>query len=289
MANDRQRVIICAALAGAATMKNQNPAVPYTPEEFAEEAARCLDAGAAMVHVHARGDDGMPTHEIDRIRATHDAIKDRTPELIVNLSSAVGLGKTPVQRLAQIMAIRPAMASLNTNTMNFSFIDRTTGEIIFDNVFENTFTMLQDFGRAMEQQGVKPEIECYDIGGIDNTLLIARQGIFTDPMNFNFVWGVAGGQRFRPEAFITMVNALPRGANFTACGVGLDQFPAVTMSCLMGGHMRVGLEDNIRVPNGELAKGSYEQVLWAVRIAESLGREVATPDEARAIMGITQK
>lgn len=289
MANEQQKVIICAALAGAATMKHQNPAVPYTPEEFAIESARCFDAGAAMVHVHARDDDGMPTHEIDRIRATHDAIKDKTPELIVNLSSAVGLGKTPEQRLAQILAVKPAMASLNTNTMNFSLIDRNSGQIIFDYIFENTFTMLQDFGKAMEEEHIKPEIECYDIGGIDNTLLIAKQGIFSDPMNFNFVWGVAGGQRFRPDAFITMMNALPDGANFTTCGVGIDQFPAITMSCLTGGHMRVGLEDNIRVPNGDLAKGSFEQVEWAVRIAQSLGREVATPDEARAIMGIKHK
>ena len=289
MANEQQKVIICAALAGAATMKHQNPAVPYTPEEFAIESARCFDAGAAMVHVHARDDDGMPTHEIDRIRATHDAIKDKTPELIVNLSSAVGLGKTPEQRLAQILAVKPSMASLNTNTMNFSLIDRNSGQIIFDYIFENTFTMLQDFGKAMEDEHIKPEIECYDIGGIDNTLLIAKQGIFSDPMNFNFVWGVAGGQRFRPDAFITMMNALPDGANFTTCGVGLDQFPAITMSCLTGGHMRVGLEDNIRVPNGDLAKGSFEQVEWAVRITQSLGREIATPDEARAIMGIKHK
>jgi len=138
----------------------------------------------------------------------------------------------------------------------------------------------------MESLQIKPEIECYDIGGIDNALLIAKQGFFTDPMNFNFVWGVAGGQRFRPDAFVTMVHALPENAVFTTCGVGLDQFPSITMSCLMGGHMRVGLEDNIRVPGGDLAKGSFEQVEWAVRIAASLEREPATPDEARKIMGI---
>ena len=178
------------------------------------------------------------------------------------------------------------MASLNTNTMNFSLIDRSTGTIVLDYVFENTFTMLQEFGKAMESLQIKPEIECYDIGGIDNALLIAKQGFFTDPMNFNFVWGVAGGQRFRPDAFVTMVHALPENAVFTTCGVGLDQFPSITMSCLMGGHMRVGLEDNIRVPGGDLAKGSFEQVEWAVRIAASLEREPATPDEARKIMGI---
>ena len=262
--------------------------MPYTPAEFAEEAAKAYQAGAAMVHVHARMDDGSPTHEIDRIRATHDAIKDKSPDLIVNLSSAVGPFKTPEQRIAQIVAIKPEMASLNTNTMNFSAIDRKTGQIIVDYVFENTFTMLRDFGRAMEENGVKPEIECYDMGGLDNTLLIMKQGIFTDPINFNFVWGVAGGQAFRPLSFLSMVQALPLKANFTTCGVGTAQFPAVTQSCLCGGHMRVGLEDNTRVPNGDLAKGSWEQVEYAKGIARSLGREPATPDEARQIMGIRQ-
>lgn len=284
-----KKVIICAALAGAGTFRNQNPAVPHTPEEFAEESARCYKAGAAMVHVHARDDNGMPTHDIDRIRATHDAIKDTTPELIVNLTSAVGMGATKEQRLAQIVAVKPAMASLNTNTMNFGIVDRGSGQIMIDFVFENTFTMLQDFGKAMEENGVKPEIECYDMGGLDNTVLIGKQGIFSDPMNFNFVWGVAGGQHLRPETFVAMMNALPEGANFTTCGVGIEQIPAVTLSCMMGGHMRVGLEDNTRMPDGELAKGSYEQVELAVKIAATFGREPATPDEARKMMGITQK
>jgi 3-keto-5-aminohexanoate cleavage enzyme len=283
------KVIITAALSGAGTYKNNNPNVPYTAKEFAEESSKCFKAGAAMVHVHARLDDGMPTHEVDKIRATHDAIKDKTPELIVNLSSAVGIDKTPEQRLTQIVEIKPEMASLNTNTMNFGIVDRKTGGVLIDYVFENTFTMLQDFGKGMEENGVKPEIEVYDIGGLDNVLMIMNQGFFSKPMNFNFVWGVAGGQKFRPEAFTTLFHALPPGSNFTTCGVGNDEFPAIMQSCLMGGHMRVGLEDNVRVPSGELAKGSYELVEWAVRVAEILGREVATPDEARAIMGLKKK
>jgi 3-keto-5-aminohexanoate cleavage enzyme len=170
--------------------------------------------------------------------------------------------------------------------MNFSIMDRNTGQIFFDYVFENTFTMLQDFGKAMEANGIKPEIECYDIGGLDNTLLIGRQGFFTQPMNFNFVWGVAGGQKFRPDVMIAMKNALPPDANFTTCAVGPEQFPANVMSCLLGGHMRVGLEDNTRMPNGEMAKGSYEQVEWAVGVAASLNRSPATPAEARNILGL---
>lgn len=289
MAKEANPVIICAALTGAATSKQNNPSTPYTIEEFAEEAYKCRQAGAAMVHVHARTDDGQPTHEIDRIQAVHDAIKQKSPDLLICLSSAVGIFKTPEQRLAQIVAVKPEMASYNTNSMNFSIIDRNTGMIFFDYIFDNTFTMLQDFGKAFEENDVKPEIECYDIGGIDNTMLIGKQGFFTNPMNFNFVWGVAGGQRFRPEVMIAMKNALPPDSNFTTCAVGPEQFPANMLSCILGGHMRVGLEDNTRMPNGELAKGSYEQVEWCVKVAAALNRMPATPQEAREIMGIRKK
>jgi 3-keto-5-aminohexanoate cleavage enzyme len=282
----KEKVIITAALAGAATFKNNNPAGPYTPVEFAEEAHKAYKAGAAMVHVHGRRDDGFATYEIERIRQIYDAIKQKTPELIVNLSSAASPDATPEQRIAQIMAIKPEMASLNTNTMNFSIMNRKTGQIVYDNVFTNTFAMLQDFGKAMEEHGIKPEIEIYDIGGIDNTLLIMKQGFFSSPMNFNFVWGTAGGQAFRASAFETMKHALPEGSNFTSCGIGREQFPAITQSCLLGGHMRVGLEDNVNMPNGELAKGNWELVEVAVKIAECLGREVATPDDARDIFGL---
>ncbi len=283
-----EKVIITAAMSGAGTFKNNNEAVPYTPEEFAEEAAKCYEAGAAMVHVHARQEDGMPTHEVSLIKETHDAIKERTPQLIVNLSSAVGMGKTAEQRITQIIEIKPEMASLNTNTMNFGLVDRKSGQILVDYVFENTFTMLQDFGKAMEKNGVKPEIELYDMGGLDNALLIGKQGIFSDPVNYNFVWGVAGGQTFRPDAFMALYHALPGNCNFTTCGVGIEEFPCIMQSCMLGGHMRVGLEDNVRMPNGDLAKGNYELVECAVKVAGLLGREVATPNEARQTMGIRQ-
>ena len=286
MSEKNAKVIITAALAGAATFKNNNPAVPYAPAEFAEEAHKAYKAGAAMIHVHGRRDDGFATYEIERIRQIYDAIRQKIPEVIVNLSSAASPDATPEQRIAQIVAIKPEMASLNTNTMNFSLMDRKTGRILFDNVFTNTFTMLQDFGTAMESNGIKPEIEIYDIGGIDNTLLILKQGFFSNPMNFNFVWGTAGGQAFRVSAFETMLHALPEGSNVTSCGVGFEEFPAIMQSCILGGHMRVGLEDNVRMPNGELAKGSWELVEVAVKIASCLGREPATPDEAREIMGL---
>jgi 3-keto-5-aminohexanoate cleavage enzyme len=287
MANDK--VIITAALSGSGTYRQHNPAVPYTPAEFAEEALQAYQAGAAMVHIHARLDDGTPTHEIERIRATYDAIQQKCPQVLINLTSAVGMGKTPEQRIAQIVAIKPEMASLNTNSMNFAAADRKTGKIIVDYIFDNSFTMIRDFAIAMESNGVKPEIEVYDFGGLDNILLLMKQGIFSEPMNFNFVWSVAGGQRFRPEAFVALVHALPPKANFTTCGVGRDEFSSIMQSCLMGGHMRVGLEDNARIPNGELARSNAELVEWAVRVAQINGREPATPDEAREIMGLRKR
>ena len=281
-----KKVIITAALAGSATFKHQNQSVPYTPAEFAEEAHKVYKAGAAMVHVHARDEaqQGMATANVEKVRVVYDAIKQKTPELIVQITSSVGLAYE--DRMAPIIALKPEMSSLNTNSMNFSVIDRKTGEIYFDNVFTNTFTMLRDFGKKMEELGVKPEAEVYDVGGLDCWKLINKQGIFKPPYCFNFVCGVAGGMKFRPEVFASLVYNLPPGSNFNACGVGIEQFPAITQSCLMGGHMRVGLEDNTRLPNGELAKGSYEQVEWAARIARCLGREPATPAEARKILGL---
>jgi 3-keto-5-aminohexanoate cleavage enzyme len=282
---DNKKVIITAALSGSATFKNQSPAIPYSPAEFADEAARCFKAGARMLHIHARDEEtGFPVSEVEKVRAVVDAIRQKTPEMIINITSSVGAN--PEERLTPIIELKPEVASLNTNTMNFSIINRKTGQIFFDMVFTNTFTMLQDFGKTMEELGVRPEMEIYDMGGLDNWTLIQKQGIFKAPFNFNFVWGVAGGQKMRPETFAALVHALPPESNFTSCGVGNEEFPAIIQSCIMGGHMRVGLEDNIRLPNGDMAKGSYELVEVAARIAELLGRELATPAEARKIMGV---
>jgi 3-keto-5-aminohexanoate cleavage enzyme len=304
------KVIIAAALAGGGTYKANNPAVPYSPKEFADEAEKCFKAGASMLHIHARDEakGGVQTAELDKVKAVYDAIKQRVPEIIVQITSSVGspcpVGPFPESecvslinqliklnidtRLGPIKALKPESASLNTNSMNFSVMDRKTGQILHDNVFVNSFEMLQTLAKNMEEMGCRPEAEVYDIGGLDNWLLIFKQGFFKKPYNFNFVWGVAGGQKFRPGSFSEMVHALPPDSNFTTCGVGIEQFPAIMQSCLMGGHMRVGLEDNTRMPNGDLAKGSYEQVEVAVKIASCIGREPATPAEARKILGIAR-
>ncbi len=284
-----RKVIITCALVGSATRKNQNPNTPYSPKELAQAAHLAYKAGAAMVHVHAIEDDGTNCTRIERIKEGHDAIKEKTPELIVNLTSALGMGATYEQRLGQIEAIKPEMASLNMATMNFAGVNRKTGEVIIDYTFENPLNMVAKFAETMKSVGTKPEIEVYSTAGIDNYYFIAPSGCFTDPVNFNFVWGVCGGASFRPATFMAMASAIPIGANFSTCGVGNEEWPAIAQSILCGGHVRVGLEDNLRMPNGELAKGNYELVENAVKIIEALGCETATPDEARQIFGIKIK
>ena len=284
-----RKVIITCALVGSATRKSQNPNTPYSPKELAEAAHLAYKAGAAMVHVHAIEDDGTNSTRVERIKEGHAAIKDKTPELIVNLTSALGMGATPEQRLAQIVEIKPEMASLNMATMNFAGVNRKTGEVIVDYTFENQLNMVSDFAKTMKEVGTKPELEVYSTAGIDNYYFLAASGYFTDPVNFNFVWGVCGGASFRPATFVGMASSLPPGANFSTCGVGNEEWPAITQAILCGGHVRVGLEDNVRMPNGELAKGNYELVENAVRIIEALGCEPATPDGARNIFGIKKR
>jgi 3-keto-5-aminohexanoate cleavage enzyme len=285
------KVIITAALAGGATTKANNPNTPYSPDEFAEESLRCFNEGCSIVHIHAKDPaTGMATADMAKIRPTIERIRERAPKIILNMSSAITPGLTPEQRIHPIEELRPDMASLNTNTMNFAIADRKTGKMLLEVIFENTFKMLESFGRRMKAIDVKPELEVYDPGGAYNTLLIRKQGdVFVEPMHWQFVFGVAGGMAFSPLGYCHMKSLLPEGHTWSVCGVGQEEFPAITMSCLDSGHMRVGLEDNVRVPGGELAKGSWEQVAWAVKIAHCLDREVATPDEARQMLGLKPK
>jgi len=284
----KDKVIITAALAGGATLKHNNPAVPYTPEEFAQEARKVYESGGAIVHVHAKDPDtGLATPDMDKIRPTIEAIRDACPDLIINMSSAITAGLKAEQRIAPIVAIKPEMASLNTNTMNFALADHKKGRVFGEVIFENTFAMLQDFGRKMKENGVKPEFEAYDPGGIYNTLLVRKQGdLFKEPLHFQFVFGVAGGIAHSALGLCLMKDLIPDDATWSVCGVGPNQIPAAMQAAFMGGHIRVGLEDSVRVPGGELAKGNWEQVEYAVKIAKLVDREPASPAEARELLSL---
>lgn len=283
------KVIITAALAGAATRKEQNPNVPYTREEFIEEAVKCYENGAAIVHIHARNPEtGFPSPEIDVIKGIVDGIRERCP-LLINISTAIGIGVTKEQRIAPVAACKPDMASLNTGTMNFAIADHRTGDIVFDFVFENTFEMVKKYSKVMRENGVKPELECYDIGHIHSVLLLQKKNILDEPMHFNFVFGVAGGIRFKMDYLVAMRNSIPPECTWCVCGVGPNSYQANMSAIVMGGHLRVGLEDNLYISGKELSKGSWDQVKKVADMARLLDREPATPDEAREIYNLPKK
>ena len=283
----KEKLVISAALAGAATMKEQNPGVPYTPEEFAEESYRCMNEGAAIVHIHARDPDtGAPTSDIKKIHATIQAVRERCPGLIINMSTAIGPGVSRDERIAPIIAIEPDMASLNTNSMNAALANKKTGEIFAEFIFENTFDMIKKYSVIMREHYVKPECEIYDFGGIYNMLLMRKQEIFEEPMHFQLVFGLTGGVPYDLFNLARMKELLPDSASWSVCGVGPYQFEAGMTAAVNGGHIRVGLEDNTRMPDGKLARGSFEQVQWAREVASLSGRDIASPDEAREIFNI---
>jgi len=291
--NPENKLVISAALAGAITTKENNPSVPYTAEEFGDEAKKCYDAGAAIVHIHARHPEkGNPTHDLDLIKAVLDNIKSKSPDLIINLSSAISSVATDKQRIAPVQTFKPPLASLNTASMNFAVGDYRTGKVGMGagNIFANTFKTISKFAKEMKKAGTKPEMEIYDLGGIYSMLFLNRQeGAFTQPLHFQFVWGVLGGIPFTPRNLALMLDLKPSNATWSVCGVSKQQFQAGLCAAAWGGHIRVGLEDNTRAVSGELAKGSWEQVEWAAKVAKIAGRELAQDEEARKIFHLKQE
>ena len=283
-----KKCVITAALAGAGTFKHQNQAVPYGIQECIDEAVRAYEAGAAVVHIHARTEDGIPTEDPEILGPIVEGIRSRCPVLI-NLSTAVGAYKTPEQRISVVKNFKPDLASFNTGTMNFALANRSTGEIMTEITFENTFEMMKMFNEEMKKAGTKPEMEVYCMAHVDNVLLLRKQGIFEEPLHFQFVFGVAGGVRLTPDSFAHFLRMIPEDASWSVCGVGLDSFRSCFMAVVNGGHIRVGLEDNLYVSGKTLAKGNYELVEKAVSIVKLADREVATPEEAREIFHLPKR
>ncbi len=288
-----KKLIITAALTGASTTREQNPTLPHTAEEFGVEAKRCFDAGASIVHLHVRNPTtGLPETDIEIIRAALENIKSKAPDLIINLSTAISTLSSQDQRIAPVKIFKPPLASLNSNSMNFSIGDYKTGKVIKggDNIFVNDFELVQVFAKEMKRVGSKPEIEIYDIGGMYNILFLNKQdGLFEQPLHFQFVFGVLGGVPFTMQNLALLISLLPKGSTWSVCGVAKQQFQAGICAAALGGHVRVGLEDNIRLVSGELAKGSWEQVEWASRLAKIAGRNVASPSETREMLNLRNK
>ncbi|MEW8976939.1 MAG: 3-keto-5-aminohexanoate cleavage protein [Symbiobacterium sp.] len=270
-----EKLIITVALNGAEVTRAKNPNIPYTPEELAEDAARCRDAGAAMVHVHGRLPDGTPTQDAGVYQRILEAIRART-DVIVQVSTGGAVGMGAEERLAPVR-LRPEMASLTTGTVNFG-----------DSVFSNPPDLIEQFARTMRDYGVVPEIECFDVGHIDNALALVKREILTLPLHFDFVMGVSGGIAPTVRNLVHMSESLPPGCTWSVAGIGRAQLPLATVAIVMGGHVRVGLEDNLYYTRGVPATNAM-LVERIVRLARELGREVATPEEARRILRLPQR
>ena len=270
-----EKLIITAAICGAEVTKQQNPAVPYTIEETVAEAKSAYDEGASVIHLHVREDDGTPTQSAARFQKCIDEILEVCPDVIIQPSTGGAAGMTDEERL-DVLNIRPvpAFATLDCGTCNFGG----------DEILLNTDNTVENFAKRFRELGVKPELECFDKGMMDIALKTYAKGLLMDPMHFDFVLGVQMSATVRDLSFC--VDSLPAGATWTVCAIGKNQFSIAAASIVMGGHVRVGFEDNLYLEKGVLAKSNGQLVAKAVSIAKLLGREIATPDEAREILGI---
>lgn len=270
-----EKLIITAAICGAEVTKAHNPAVPYTIQEMVNEAKAAYNAGAAIIHVHVREDDGTPTQSRERFRVVMDAIRAELPDVIMIPSTGGATGMSPEERL-QPTELFPEMATLDCGTCNFG-----------DEIFDNTMPNMRVFGKRMIENGIKPEYECFEMGHIDTILDMARKGeVPGDPMQFNFVLGVKGCTPATVQNLCWMVNAIPANATWTATGIGRAAFTLAAPTIVMGGNVRVGFEDNIYLSRGVKAASNGELVEKVVRLSRELGREIASPEEARRILSL---
>ena len=268
-----QKLIITAAICGAEVTKEHNPAVPYTVEEIAREAKSAYDAGASIIHLHVREDDGTPTQSAQRFKMCIDAIKAVCPDVIIQPSTGGAVGMSNEERL-QPITLLPEMATLDCGTCNFGG----------DDIFVNTENTIKEFAQEMTKKTIKPECEVFDKGMIDMAIRLSKKGFIPTPMHFNFVMGVNGGISGTIRDLLFMKESIPAESTFTVSGVGRCQLEMATASILMGGHVRVGFEDNVYLKKGVPLKSNGEMVEQIVQIAKLLGREIASPDEAREIL-----
>jgi uncharacterized protein (DUF849 family) len=278
------KVVISAALTGVLSTRNQCPAIPYTPKEIGAEAKRAADAGAAIVHIHARTADGGPDWKGETFAEIFNEVRART-DVIINYSTGA-IGVPPEDRVGHIRDLRPEMAALNMGSMNYAIYSEKKKTFYHDHVFANSFKDIQFFLETMKNAGVRPEMECFDAGHIGNTRPLIDMGVLEPPFQFSLIMGVLGGIPGTTRHLVDQVDSLPQGSHWQVIGIGLNQWPLVAAAITMGGNVRVGLEDNFYVEDGKMAKSNGDLVDKASRLVRDLGREVATSAEARVQLGL---
>ena len=302
-----KRIINC-AITGSIHVPSMSPYLPITPDEIAQSALEAADAGAASVHIHARNpENGMPSPDLKLYQAIVEKIRAKNKDVIICITTGGGAGMTVEQRAAVIPALKPELASMNAGSINWGLFPAKEKikefkyewepqmlEMTRNFIFENTFGAMEKICKIMDENGTKPELEVYDVGHLYNIAYLLSQGILKPPLYLQFVTGILGGINSTPYDIMYLHTTADRlfGAgkyNWSVIGAGKAEYPCATMALLLGGHVRVGLEDNLYLGKGILAKSNGEMVEKMVRIMGELDLEPATPNEARELLGLLPK
>jgi 3-keto-5-aminohexanoate cleavage enzyme len=266
-------MVITCALTGAETTKAQQPALPVTPEELAAAAAEACAAGAAIVHLHARNDDGSPTADLKIFKKAIDLIRAKT-DVVIEITTGGAVGMTPEERIAPV-ALKPDMASLDCGTVNFG-----------NEYIVNTLPIMRQFAAEMNKHGVRPTLECFDVSHVQSSHILIKEGLIKPPYHYGFVMQVPAALSLSVKTLSYMMDQMPPESYFTVMGIGRAHIPGICGAIAAGGFIRVGFEDNIYYSKGRLAKSNAEFVERAVRFSKEAGLEIATPSDVRQLFGI---
>jgi 3-keto-5-aminohexanoate cleavage enzyme len=271
-----EKLIITAAICGAEVTREHTPHLPLSAEELAEEAYNCEQAGASIIHLHVRDKEGNPTQDVNVFKKAFDAMKDRGVTAIVQPSTGGAVGMTWQERI-QPVKLNPEMATLDCGTLNFG-----------EDIFVNDLELMRNFAREMQSRKIVPELECFEAGHVSYALKLAKEGLLPEHLHFDLVLGVPGAMPASIESLLFLKSMLPASASWTCAAVGRHQLPMAMHTIVLGGHVRVGFEDNIYYSKGRLALSNAELVERIHRLSIELGRDIASPDEARELLGINQ-
>jgi uncharacterized protein (DUF849 family) len=282
-------VVISCSISGVLADRDQCPAIPYTPEEYAAEARRAVDEGASQIHIHARKPDGTPSYEVEDFRNITEAILAEVGDVIVNYSTGA-IGISIEKRISYLRELRPDVAALNMSSMNYAKYSKRRRDFVFKTVFENSFDTIVEFLTAMRDLGIKPEHECFDSGHVANLDPLLDMGLLEEPLQISLVMGVTGGIRPTPRNVTLMSDQIPGGPEgrnqWQVIGISRDQWKLLASALVLGGNVRAGVEDNLYLPDGEMAKSNGELIAKARQMAEDVGRRPASVAEARELLGV---
>ncbi|MBE9522194.1 MAG: 3-keto-5-aminohexanoate cleavage protein [Proteobacteria bacterium] len=273
------KLIITAAITGSRMTRDVAPYIPITPDEIAQSAIECWDAGAAIVHIHVRDPKtGLGTQDLDVFRQVVEPLRERTDLLLCLTTSGIPGRNLAIEERLKPLELEPELASFDAGSINLG-----------GSAFINTPEFLEAAAKSMKEKGVKPELEIFDVGMMVTCLRMRDQGYLEEPLHFQFVLGTPWGSPATPKSFLHLYEHLPEDATWSIIGIGKGHLPMAMMGLILGGHIRVGMEDNIYYERGVLAKSNAEFVERIVRIAKEYGRDTATPREAREILGLRKK